>query len=444
MHDAHAAYGHDHRVRWRTAETSHWALAPQRAARRPLGPPIPLAGHSSCQRLTLGERESVVVRAREPTTDIVSSVEGVGALDAEYQQLYSLTGNTLPFARQEWHLAWCTHFLKRNPQICEEPLFCVVRDGSECIGLVPLILSRRRFGPLKLTTLRLLGADPGLTEIRTPLVKPGCERSVVRAVNRRLEQVGEWHWIDWSGVSKPLAAALTHEATPRWYHISQDFVLDLPPSWEEFRADLKRNARESLRHCYNSLKRDGHPFEFEVARARNEVRPALDRFLELHTLRANMPWGPKHPDRFVDRSLRDFLYDVCERLAVRDALRVFQLRVRGRIVAARIGFVVGDSVYLYYSGFDPLWARYSVMTTTLAEAFRYAIASGLRSVNLSPTAERSKLRWRPRRVEFHSALVRRELLRSRIVCGAYRAALRGGSLLYAVRQVAKRGVRVRT
>ncbi|HEX8783200.1 MAG TPA: GNAT family N-acetyltransferase, partial [Steroidobacteraceae bacterium] len=86
-----------------------------------------------------------------------------------------------------------------------------------------------------------------------------------------------------------------------------------------------------------------------------------------------------------------------------------------------------DSLYLYYSGFDPAWARYSVMTTTLAEALRYAIASGLESVNLSTTADRAKLRWHPRRVDFHSALVRRDSVRSRLACGAYRAAVSGRS-----------------
>jgi CelD/BcsL family acetyltransferase involved in cellulose biosynthesis len=363
-------------------------------------------------------------RPSELTCELVGSVEGIRALDADYEQLYRVTRNALPFARQEWHLAWCAHFLNRSPQIREEPLFCVLRDGSgECVGLVPLILCRRRVGPLNVVTLAVLGADPGLTEIRNPLVKPGCERAVVRAVHRRLAEVPDWHWIDWCGVSGALAEALKHEAAPRWYGMSQDFVLDLPSGWQEFRAGLKRNVRESLRHCYNSLRRESHAFEFVVTRRRSEVRPALDRFLELHTLRANMAWGPKHPDRFVGGSLRAFLYDVCERLAARDALRVFQLTIGGRIVASRIAFVVGDSVYLYYSGFDPLWARYSVMTTTLAEAFRYAIASGLKSVNLSPTREQSKMRWRPRRLDFHSALVHRESLRSRLVCAAYRAAL---------------------
>jgi hypothetical protein len=84
---------------------------------------------------------------------------------------------------------------------------------------------------------------------------------------------------------------------------------------------------------------------------------------------------------------------------------------------------VGDSIYLYYSGFDPTWARHSVMTTTVAETFKYAIEHGFRTVNLSIGREQSKLRWRPRLVEFHSAIVHREVLKSRILSRAYRLSL---------------------
>ena len=160
-----------------------------------------------------------------------------------------------------------------------------------------------------------------------------------------------------------------------------------------------------------------------VARDRQDVHQALQRFLELHALRANMTSGARHPDYFAGHAVQEFLYDVCRRLAARDAVRVFQLRIGTEIVASRVGFAIGDGIYLYYSGFDPAWARYSVMTTTLAEAIRYAIGQGFKTVNLSLTREQSKLRWNPRLVRFHSALVQREVLRSRIVCRAYRLAI---------------------
>lgn len=371
----------------------------------------------------------------EPTRDeltraeLVTSVEGIRALGAEYRHLYRVTGNTLPFATQEWHLAWCEHLLSHTRRASQEPLFCILRQGGDdtCRAIVPLILTRRRLGPLQVAAVGLVGSDPALTEIRNPLIEPGYERATVRAVHGRLALMRGWDWIQWSGVSATLAEALSLEATPHWYQTLDDYVLDLPADWPEFRATLRRNVRESLRHCYNSLRRAGHRFELVVARDRVEVRWALYRFLQLHSLRAQMPWGPAHPDRFAAHSLKAFLYAVCDGLATRDAVRVFQLCIADEVVASRIGFVIGDSLYLYYSGFDPAWARYSVMTTTMAEALRYAIASGLKSVNLSLTGEQSKLRWHPRRVDFYSALVQRNAVRSRLACGAYRMALGGRS-----------------
>ena len=362
------------------------------------------------------------------SADIVTDIEGIRALAPDYERLYRVTGNTLPFATHEWHLAWCEHLLNPRPRARQQPLFCVLRNpGGSSVAIVPLILTRRRLGPLTVAALGLVGSDPAITEIRNPLIEPGYERATVRAVHERLASAASWDWIQWSGVSAALAQALTYEASPQWYQTLNDYVLDLPSAWTEFRATFRRNVRESLRHCYNSLRRDGHTFEFVVARDRIEVRSALHRFLELHTQRAHMSWGPAHPDRFASHSLRAFLYGVCDQLAARDAVRVFQLRIADAIVASRVGFVTGNSLYLYYSGFDPAWARYSVMTTTVAETLRYSIASGLRSVNLSLTGEQSKLRWHPRQVDFYSCLVHRQSVRSRLACGAYRVAVSGNS-----------------
>jgi len=360
------------------------------------------------------------------TLEIVGDLEGIRALTPDYAHLYQVTGNALPYATQEWHLAWCEHLLSRAPKISQRPLFCVLRNvGGTCVAIVPLLLTRRRLGPLKVGTLALVGADASPTEMRNPLIEPGYERATVRALHERLATVPGWDWIQWNGVSAAQAQALSLETSPQWYETLDNYELDLPAAWPQLLATLGRNMRRSLRRSEDALRRDGHTFEFVVARDCVEVRWALLRFLELHTLRAKMPFGPVHADRFVNRSPRAFLYNVCERLAERDAVRVFQLRIGDTVVASRIGFVLGDSLYLYHSGFDPAWARYAVMTTTMAEIVRYAIASGLRSVNLSLVGGQSKLRWRPRRIDFRSALVHRDSLRSRLACSAYRVAVSG-------------------
>jgi len=206
-------------------------------------------------------------------------------------------------------------------------------------------------------------------------------------------------------------------------------VLDLPTTWEEFRAGLKRNIRESLRHCYNSLKRDGHAFTMTLASSPDAVREAVEVLFVLHALRAAMPGTIEHPNRFAGAGLRQFLQEACGELAARDIARVFQLTIDGRVVASRIGFEVGDSLYLYYSGFDPDWSKYSVMTTVVAEAIKYAIQRGLKTVNLSPGNDVSKTRWSPREVPQQIANERSGRLRSRLVRYAYvKARSRAGLL----------------
>jgi CelD/BcsL family acetyltransferase involved in cellulose biosynthesis len=352
--------------------------------------------------------------------EVIDTLEGVRGLASDYERLYQVTRNAIPFATQEWHLAWCEHFFNPDERIRDQPFFHVLRrENGQCVAIVPLVLNQRQFGPLRVGSLALVGADPGLTEIRTPLIEPGYEWLTVRAVHQQLARLRDCDWIQWSGMDAALTEALEDEVGRKDYRVTTDFLLDLPETWEALRAGLKRNIRESLRHCYNSLKRDQHTFEFQVASTPGEVRTALERFIELHTLRSQAKSGIAHRNFFSTPALQAFLYDVCGRFAARGAARVFQLRVRGEIVASRVAFAVGDCIYLYCSGFDPAWGRYSVMTTTFAEAVKYAIANGFKTMNLSISAEQSKLRWNPRQVEYRSALVSHELLRSRLLSRAY-------------------------
>ena len=360
------------------------------------------------------------------SAETVTTVDGISALGECYEDLLTVTRNRLPFALHEWHVAWCRNFLNCDSKVRDELLFCVLRNAKgRCVALVPLIINRRKVGPFDIVSLNLLGADPAITELRAPLIEAGYESATAHAVRNLLSGIGHWDWIHWSGISPEFAAALGGDAELEWLPPLADFVLDMAPTWEEFRGRLKRNIRESLRHCYNSLKRDHHEFELTVIQDPAHIREGIDRFLALHLMRANLQSGEVHPNRFASAVSRSFLYEVCERLAARGTVRLFQLKINSQVVAMRVGFLVGDSLYLYYSGFDPAWARYSVMTTTMAEAIKYAIAHGLKTVNLSPTRDIAKTRWGPRQIDYRSAYQLSGTLRSRFARLVYQQARSG-------------------
>jgi CelD/BcsL family acetyltransferase involved in cellulose biosynthesis len=359
----------------------------------------------------------------------IDSLEGIAALAPLYAELGRAAGDNLPFATHEWHLVWCENFLNLNRRISDQPAFHVIRDqAGACVAIFPLITSRRLLGARRSLSVNLLGADPAITEIRTPLIAAGREAEALRALRLSLADFKDWDWIQWTGMNDALNEAVASTGTLEPEPTLINYVLDLAPTWEEFRSRLKRNIRESLRHCYNSLKRDGHSFEFHVARTPAEVAAALDRFHILHMLRAQATDMAPHPDRFKSKVLRRFLAAVCERFAARGAVRIFELCIGGKAVATRIGFVVGDSLYLYYSGFDPSWSQYGVMTTTVAEAIKYAIGQGLHSVSLSPGTDVSKTRWGPREVLYRGAFEWRDRLRSRAARWVYLTARSGTGL----------------
>ncbi|HEX3593719.1 MAG TPA: GNAT family N-acetyltransferase, partial [Polyangiaceae bacterium] len=145
----------------------------------------------------------------------------------------------------------------------------------------------------------------------------------------------------------------------------------------------------------------------------------IDDFIRLHGARAERTDTIKHPDIFGSEAATQFIHDVCTNAAGRGKVRVFSLELENRVVAVRIGFVLGKTLYLYYSGYDPAYAKYSVMTSVVAEAIKYAIAQGMDTVNLSTGRDVSKSRWSPVEMKYHQALQISHSARAPIVTSMY-------------------------
>src|SRR5262249_31351927 len=144
--------------------------------------------------------------------------------------------------------------------------------------------------------------------------------------------------------------------------------------------------------------------ELEVAREGKALEDALTRFFALHAARASLKNTVEHKDLFDSPRPQQVLRAYCRRLGPAGAA-VFSLRVGGDVVACRVGFVLGKSLYLYHSGYDPRYRQYSVMTTTVPEALKLAIGHGLCTANLSFGTAVSTTRWDPEAHVFHDLLL---------------------------------------
>jgi CelD/BcsL family acetyltransferase involved in cellulose biosynthesis len=240
----------------------------------------------------------------------------------------------------------------------------------------------------------------------------------------------DYDWLHWSGLRAGSEAetAVAQTSLVQWEANSHDYVLPLPHSWDELRNRLPRNVKESLRKCYNSLKREGHQARLEVAKEPAAVAAGLDHFLRLHGCRASLASNVRHLNVFGSGRARSFLRALCSEMAPRGEARVYLLHVADKVVAARVAFLHGRHLYLYYSGYDVAWGRFGVSTTLVAEAIRQAIDEKLEAVNFSFGTDVSKLRWRPIEVQYREGVQPSHRARAVLIRSGFTLATRGTTL----------------
>jgi CelD/BcsL family acetyltransferase involved in cellulose biosynthesis len=361
------------------------------------------------------------------TVEKIETLEALLGLEREWRALEAASHSGLPFLTFDWCVAWWNHLHEAKLGIRDALFVRALRSSGELVAVAPLMITRRpAVGPFCIRHLQFFGADPNITEVSGVLSLPDRRSEAHRTLLAHLREVsGDWDTFTLSGVPRDgelsdfVASAFPNT---EWTKETPDFVLTLAPTWEEFKGKLSRNIKESLRKCYNSLKRDGHDFKVEVMTSRGDVAPALDRFFALHQARAELSGTVNHRNVFDAAMARRFLANVCERFADRGALRIFALKIGDKTAAMRVAFVLGDSLYLYYSGYDPEFGKYSVMTTAVAEAIKYAIEQRFVTVNLSTGNDVSKTRWSPAEVVFRQASIVSPSRRGELTHEVYRRA----------------------
>jgi CelD/BcsL family acetyltransferase involved in cellulose biosynthesis len=359
----------------------------------------------------------------------LADIAALEALTPEWEALDAGLSLRTPFTSPLWNLLWWKHFRAQRPFVRDEFFAHVVRDErGALIAVAPMMTTHRPSqGPLQIRVLQFFGTDTNVTEVRGPACRVEDQTQIVEALSRHfMEQRSRWDWLTWYG--------LKHRDTTRdwpdhpvpilWERRIPIYYLPLPDSWETFKSGLSRNIKESLRKCYNSLKRDGHSFVLRVVERPQDVPAALDRFFALHGMRADADHTVRHLNVFAPQNATEFLRDYAQHMAERGQLRIFELEIAGKVVATRIGFLLGSELYLYYSGYDLEWGKYSVMTTTVAEAIKWAIEQRLSIVNLSTGNDVSKTRWGPQEDTYCYGVQVSPHWRGRLAYNAYHWLLR--------------------
>jgi CelD/BcsL family acetyltransferase involved in cellulose biosynthesis len=309
---------------------------------------------------------------------------GLGAL---WTRLAEVSPQATIFQTWEWAWSWWQHFSGRL-----RPLILVARDGQEVEGLAPLVL--RSVRPFGIRKVELMGC--GVSDYLDILALPGSEAEVAERLWAFMERDARaWDLIDFQQVpeSSPWLETVLRLATERGWpaHLSVQEVcpaVQLPSSWQDFRAGLSKKLRFNLDRSRKLLDRLG-PVRVERASG-DDASKVLDMLFLLHGRR----WIRRGlPGSFAFPRIRAFHRQAARELDKKGRLALRYLAVNGRIGAGLYCFEFRDTVFYYQAGFDPGLARYSPGAVLLGEAIRQAIEGGKRTFDFLRGGEPYKYRW---------------------------------------------------
>jgi CelD/BcsL family acetyltransferase involved in cellulose biosynthesis len=311
----------------------------------------------------------------------ITSLEGFAGLRHDWNRLVDQIEVPSPFHSWTWNWIWWKHFGSDRLRIL------VIGQPGEVRGIAQF--HERRRGGL-VTSLAPIGWGNRLTEhLDLLLPEPDRDQLLEQVISWLGRQSCAWTWLPglplgWAGSG---AVAAVHQKS-----IPFEF-LDLPESWDLLVAGLNKSMRDNVKYYPKLMLRHGYDFRMRIAASPDEVSEALRTLIRLHRQRAEMRGGVSHRDYLDSRSHQAFLAEVMPALAEAGQAKIGLLEVGDEVVAAISWLERPESICLYYTGFEPSWSKYSVVTVATSEVLKYAISRGIGRIEFLRGTDPFKTRW---------------------------------------------------
>lgn len=309
--------------------------------------------------------------------DDISELGAVGALEAEWDELWRGCPDATVFQRPAWLLPWCAHLLAGTPRLV------AIRRRDRLIGIAPFFV----WPDGDTRVLSLMGA--GVSDYLDVIAAPDERVAVTRGLTAWLRDTRDWDRCAFSELrpESPLVAVATALGLP----IS---VVDGPACPALVLAGHERAedavpARSWARVAYARRRAEREGPMWVEHEAESTVEALFARLESLHAAR----WRGRGGGMLDDPSTRAFHRAAGRRLMSRGALMLHALRLHGEVAAVLYGFHDRRASRYYLSGFDPGQARRSPGLLVVADAIERAHARGAEVFDFLRGAERYKYRW---------------------------------------------------
>jgi len=328
-------------------------------------------------------------------TTILTRVEQLEAIRAEWDALARLDGRDGFFRTSGWYLAW-----HRRVRPDAQPMVITTRSAEgRLIGLAPFCTYTYQDLGFRMETVGFAGAETVSGDFLDVLAVPEQRAGVLHStLNALHEERSRWGLLQ---LGEVLAGGALHAAVKaragEWDVTLREeqenicpFIL-LPASFEVYLKGLNKSVRYYIRKRTKIILEEKGG-SIEVCTGHDKVAQGVDALVQLHHAR----WESRNDPGTLGRpGFVNFIRDICAQPPDGASYRLYVLRCDAKPVGAFLVFHFGESALYYQAGWDPNspLERYSPGMVLMARSIQDAIEAGLRYYEFLRGDEAYKFRW---------------------------------------------------
>jgi len=286
---------------------------------------------------------------------IVRCVENLAELEA-YRGPWDALASGCIFRSWTWLSTWWRHYGEGDRRR-ELRVFLAFREPStkpeSLAGVLPCYVDSSW---TQGRVLRLLGDGEACSDHVGLLALPSVASDAAEHITVHLAARGDWDLLELEGVDgNDVATVRLHEALAlhdcmaRRVRGEQCWVIDLPPTWDDFLAMQSKSHRKQLRQLERRVIDSGEA-RWKLVESIDDFAAAWSTLVDLHQRRRQ---SLGEPGCFASRTWAAFHWEVAQRLLAWGRLRLSVLELGGRPIAAEYHLAGDRATYAYQGGLDP-------------------------------------------------------------------------------------------
>ncbi len=353
--------------------------------------------------------------------EIIRDFEEFKKIRSKWNEALSRSSYQSVFMTYEWLAGWWEFFGQRH-----ELLVILVYEGENLIAGAPLMIRKKRLGPLVIDRkLQFIAHD---VSDYLDFILVGNEEESFNLILEQFHQLSAlWDWGEL--IYLPESSSIFRrrsdlKKTDLLSAVDQrdvSVVVDLTEysGWDEYFGRLAKKVRDDLKRQENNLSKVGK-IEFKTISGTEAIKNSLETFFNLHARR----WHKQgQTSQFMDPKFKARYLRLAELMAPGNLAEMAEIKVDGKTVASHFGFLFQGRYYYYTPTFDPEFNRFSPGKLLLANLLRSSFQRGLKEFDLLRGAEKYKFSWAGKAVELHGLTIFKKTMISRLR-GFYKTGLR--------------------